>query len=340
MPLPTPSFFSVPSVAEVWPVRYLERAGQAKTWAEEHRLRQAFHDTKRVALLLIDIQNTFCLPQFELFVGGRTGRGAIEDNVRLCSFIYQNLDLITTIIPTQDTHAAAQIFHPCFWIDRAGNHPTPATIITIDDLTAGVWRANPDLASPLGFPSASELERYARHYVANLASQGKYPLIVWPYHAMLGGIGHALVSAIEEAVFFHGIARRNPARILQKGDHPLTEHYSALHPEIDFDADGRPLGNFTDHLAERLARFDRIIIAGQAKSHCVAWTVADLQNWMVAHAPEKMKNIYLLEDATSPVVIPGVIDFTEASNVRFSEFAAAGMRIVRTTDSVADWPGW
>ena len=26
---------------------------------------------------------------------------------------------------------------------------------------------------------------------------------------MLGGIGHALVSAVEEAVFFHAVARRS-----------------------------------------------------------------------------------------------------------------------------------
>ena len=42
---------------------------------------------------------------------------------------------------------------------------------------------------------------------ARLAAGGKFALTVWPYHAMLGGIGHALVSAVEEAMFFHAIAR-------------------------------------------------------------------------------------------------------------------------------------
>lgn len=340
MTLPLPQFFSAPSVGEIWHVRYLERAAQARAWSEEHAIHPAAHDHKRVALLLIDVQNTFCLPQFELFVGGRSGKGAIEDNVRLSAFIYENLDIITSILPTLDTHTAAQIFHPCFWIDRSGKHPPANTIITIDDLTAGDWKVDPALVPALGFASTAELERYARHYVSNLASQGKYPLIVWPYHAMLGSIGHALVAAIEEAVFFHGMARKNPARMIQKGDHPLTEYYSAIQPEINFDADGRPLGIFSAQLAEQLAGFDRIIIAGQAKSHCVAWTVMDLQHWMNKHAPAKIKNIYLLEDATSSVVVPGLLDFTEAADARFREFAAAGMKVVKTTEPVATWPGW
>jgi len=340
MTLPLPQFFSAPSVGEVWHVRYLERARQAADWADEHAIHPATHDQKRVVLLLIDVQNTFCLPQFELFVGGRSGKGAVEDNVRLSAFIYQNLGIITTIAPTLDTHSAAQIFHPCFWIDRAGNHPPPATIITSDELASGDWKVDPAMAPVLGFPSAAELERYARHYVTNLATQGKYPLIVWPYHAMLGSIGHALVSAIEEAVFFHGMVRKNPARLIEKGDHPLTEFYSAIQPEVNLDAHGHPLGIFSAQLAEQLSAFDRIIIAGQAKSHCVAWTVSDLQNWLSLHAPAKLSSVYLLEDAMSSVVIPNVIDFTDAADHRFREFAAAGMRVVRTTDPVGTWPGW
>jgi hypothetical protein len=44
---------------------------------------------------------------------------------------------------------------------------------------------------------------------------------------MLGGRTR-LVSAIEEAFFFHAIARRAPTRFEIKGFAPLTEHYSVL----------------------------------------------------------------------------------------------------------------
>jgi hypothetical protein len=33
-----------------------------------------------------------------------------------------------------------------------------------------------------------------QHYVDELEQRGKYSLTIWPFHAMLGGLGHALVS--------------------------------------------------------------------------------------------------------------------------------------------------
>jgi nicotinamidase-related amidase len=88
-------------------------------------------------LLLIDVQNTFCLPDFELFVGGKSGMAAIEDNIRLCQSIYRHLGLITEIIPTMDSHTAMQIFHPIFWVNNAGQHPEPATIISLKEVQQG-----------------------------------------------------------------------------------------------------------------------------------------------------------------------------------------------------------
>jgi len=104
--LPIPSFFNPKAVSQVWRVPYLERAAEAQTWAKLHDLQPAADDRARICLIAIDVQNTFCLPDFELFVGGRSGMGAIEDNVRLCEFIYRNLARITDVIATMDTHAA------------------------------------------------------------------------------------------------------------------------------------------------------------------------------------------------------------------------------------------
>ena len=49
---------------------------------------------------------------------------------------------------------------------------------------------------------------------------------------MLGGIGHALVASVEEAVFFHSIVRKSQTQFELKGENPLTENYSILRPEI------------------------------------------------------------------------------------------------------------
>jgi len=147
---------------------------------------------------------------------------------------------------------------------------------------------------------------------------------------MLGGIGHALVSAIEEACFFHTIARQQQTRIELKGTHPLTEHYSVFRPEVMTDPQGEAIASANTALIDHLLGFDRLFIAGQAKSHCVAWTVADLLAAIRQRDPHLAQKIYLLEDATSPVVVPGVVDFTETANTAFSQFAAAGMHRVTT----------
>jgi nicotinamidase-related amidase len=51
------------------------------------------------------------------------------------------------------------------------------------------------------------------------------------------------------------------------------------------------------------------------------------------------EKVYLLEDCTSPVVIPGVVDYTEQADEAFQKFADAGMHIVRSSDSIVSWRG-
>src|SRR5262249_48811422 len=153
---------------------------------------------------------------FELFVPGAPG-----DSRRLCEFVYRNLASLTEIVVTLDTHFALQIFHAAWLVDRDGRHPPPYTVVSADCVGGGVWR-----------PAAPARQERLVAYTRALEAGGKYRLTVWPYHALLGGIGHALVSAVEEAFFFHGIARSAAARFEIKGDDPLTEHYSALGPEV------------------------------------------------------------------------------------------------------------
>ena len=154
--------------------------------------RPAAGDPFRLCLLAVDVQNTFCIPGFELFVAGRSGTGAVDDNRRLCEFVYRNLGTITQIVPSLDTHHAMQVFHAIWLVDEHGNHPAPYTLVSAEDVEAGRWRMNPAVAEALGI-DAGYAQRHLAHYTRRLAEGGKYDLTVWPYHAMLGGIGHALV---------------------------------------------------------------------------------------------------------------------------------------------------
>jgi nicotinamidase-related amidase len=332
VPLPLPEIYDPGTVGAVWRVPYEERARQARDWARQHALQPVSFDPTKTWLMLIDVQNTFCIPGFELYVGGRSGRGAVEDNVRLCEFIYRNLGSITQITTTMDTHKTMQVFHAIFFVDKDGNHPAPYTDIHSSDLQDGKWRFNPALAEQ--FDIAPEYgQQMMIHYAKELQKTGKYALTIWPYHAMLGGIGHALVPAVEEAIFFHTVARLANPDIVIKGETPFTENYSVIGPEVLRGPMGERLGTHDPRFIQQLQEFDRLIIAGQAKSHCVAWTISDLLDDIMLADPQLAKKVYLLEDCTSSVVVPGVVDHTDAADAAYEWFANAGMHVVKSTEN-------
>jgi nicotinamidase-related amidase len=331
--LPLPPHYNPHRTGEVWKVPYQERAREALQWADRHTIRPASQDTFRVALIAVDVQNTFCLPDFELFVGGRSGVGAIEDNRRLCEFIYRNLGIITTIVASLDTHRAMQVFHPIYLVNEQGEHPAPLSLVSHDDVLQGRWRFNPAVAPSLGIsPQAGQQHLF--HYTRQLKESGKYDLTVWPYHAMLGGIGHSLVAAVEEAIFFHTIARSTQASFITKGEYPTTEAYSIIGPEVLEGPDGETIASKNHSFFRNVVEHDLIFIAGQAKSHCVAWTISDLLEQIRAYNPALAQKVYLLEDCTSPVVVPGVVDYTDQADAAFQGFASAGMHLVQSTDPI------
>ncbi len=335
--LPIPPHFNGNTVGEIWRVPYQQRAEEAEGWAKRHSITASADDRFRICLLPVDVQNTFCIPGFELYVGGRSGTGAVDDNRRLSEFIYRNLHVITRICPTMDTHQAIQIFHSVFLVNDKGEHPAPFTLISEEDIRQGIWRFNPSLAHTLGI-TEGYARQYLSHYTRRLKETGRYDLTIWPYHAMLGGIGYALVSSVEEAILFHTIARHSQTDFQIKGNNPLTENYSVLGPEVLNDGAGNRIAEKNTHLIQELLRYDIVIIAGQAKSHCVAWTIDDLLRDILVRDKRLARKVYLLEDCTSAVVVPGVIDYTDEADAAFTRFAEAGMHVVRSTDPIESWP--
>jgi nicotinamidase-related amidase len=330
---PIPPHYSPEKVQEIWRVPYEKRANEAYLWAKCYHIKPAYQDLYKINLFIVDVQNTFCIPGGELFVAGQSGIAAVEDNQRLCAFLYKNLGNISQITLTMDTHQTVQIFHSIFLIDENGNHPKTNTLITTQDVTSGHWKFNPNVSASLKL-SEKEGQEYLTYYVNKLAEKGKYDLTIWPYHAMLGGIGHALVSSLEEAIFFHSIARSSQPDFELKGFLPLTENYSVIKPEVERDPSGKVLGKTNQKLIDNVREFDMTIIAGQAKSHCVAFTVSDLLEEIKTVDLKLVNKIYLLEDCTSPVVIPDVIDYSEMANIFFSNFRKAGIHIIKSTDEI------
>ena len=190
-----PPHFQPERVGEVWRVHYQERARDAETAAERarhppgcRRPRPRLPRRRRHPEHVLHARVRALRP--------RSGRGQPTPlRVRL-----PQPGTITEIVPTLDTHQAIQIFHSAFLVDADGNRPGPYS----PRLGRGRGdRAVEDRSRRRGFDPD-----YLLRYTGSSRRGGRYRLTVWPYHAMLGGIGHALVSAVEEAFFFHAIARR------------------------------------------------------------------------------------------------------------------------------------
>ncbi len=321
MPLPMPRFHQDAHPAQLYLERGAEVAEEARRYAAEHRVRPAREDKTRIAAFGIDVQVAFCSPGASLFVPG-----AVEDTQRTLRWLYSHLDRVTELVFSLDTHRAFQVFHPAWWRDAEGRPPAPLSVITSADVRSGRWRAT-------RFPEESLA------YCERLEASGKYVLTIWPYHALLGGLSHALVPAVYEASLFHALVRDTPTHFELKGEHPLTENYSVLSPEVT-EVKGQKVGEFNTRLFDHLMSFDRVYVFGQAKSHCVLSTLQDLQRHIERTDRSRMGRIFILEDAMSPVPappldpLPPALDFPRVADAALKGFREAGMRVVRTTDAL------
>lgn len=278
--------------------------------AEAAGLPPADQDSHKVMLLIVDMQVDFCHAQGALHVPG-----ALEDIRRLIEFIYRHAERITRITCSLDSHYPFQIFHPAWWVDSAGRHPAPFTIIAAEDVEKRRWR-------PVFQPD------WSLDYVHRLQREAKKQLTIWPYHVPIGGVGNALDPELWSAVFWHAVARRSQPVWWTKGGIPHTEHYSILKPEIEIADD--PQGALNRDFIRSVEEFDALVIAGEAESHCVLETVEDLVE-VFRSRPDQLAKIRILTDCTSPVRHPQ-IDFHAIAQKRFQEFAVMGVRLTTSTD--------
>jgi nicotinamidase/pyrazinamidase len=258
-------------------------------------------------LLIIDPQNDFCdVPGAALPVAG-----ANQDMLRLAAFIRERGEELDAITVTLDSHSPVDIAHPSWWQDSMGTLPKPFTAITMADVESGKWRTRDPKRQ------ASSLA-----YVRALERAGKYVLVVWPEHCLVGSWGHNIHAAVKAELDTWARRKLIPVEVVIKGMNPGTEHYSAVRAEVpDPDDDGTQVNQ---RLVRSIAASKSILVAGEALSHCVAATVRDLES----AAPGGLaRRLTLLTDASSPV---GGFESLGAGFV--SELKAKGMSTATTRE--------
>lgn len=272
--------------------------------ANDEQLAPAKQNTERVLFLGIDVQQDF------MDNGALGVPGAHGDVERMTKFIYNNMDKIANIAVSIDTHTPHQIFHPCWWVDENGNNPAPYTVITLADLDAGKWK-------PVIAPKES------REYVKHLEQDGKKQLCVWSYHCIQGTTGCALENQFANMIYFHSVAKKSVVKRLIKGTDPLSEMYGIIKPEYD-------THNYINiDFLNQLETYDKIVIAGEAKSHCVLETIKQILEHF-ANRPEITNKIYILSDCMSS--IPG---YEQVTDDTFNNFVSVyGVNIVNSTDNI------
>jgi nicotinamidase/pyrazinamidase len=248
-------------------------------------------------LLLIDPQNDFCdLPADWLPHSPLSGdfirpalpvTGAHADLQRAASLVRRLGSRLDAITVTLDSHHRIDIAHPGFWLTATTSQaPGPFTAITAAQVRAGAYAPR----------DASRLDRTLA-YLDALEATGRYTLMVWPVHCQMGSWGHGVHAGLQAALDAWSDAQGRSVAIVTKGENPWTEHYSALQAEVPDTTDQRTALN--QALLAELDRFDRVLIAGEAGSHCVRATVEHL----AAHLPsQQVSKLVLLTDCISPVV--------------------------------------
>jgi len=259
------------------------------------------------AIFLIDPQNDF-------HEGGSLAvPGATEDSLRIAELLKTHGDKIERVVVSIDTHHSMHIHNGNFWEGADGKNPDPFTIITTADVEAGTWRARDYTYGA-----------WALEYVKKLEAGGRFQLCIWPSHCILGTEGHAVHAPLMKALSDWAISRKRTINWLFKGQNNRTEMYSALKAEVLVDGD-RTADLDTD-LIDFLARHDRVLCCGEAKSHCVNYSVRDLlSGWPKGREAD----IVVLEDATSPV--PG---FEESAETFISDMKAAGVTVCKCSEFV------
>jgi nicotinamidase-related amidase len=281
-------------------------------------------------LVIIDPQNDFMdivakpgdpvglsLPDGTQFRSTLPVPGALADMGRVAAMVKRIGKRLDDIHVTLDSHRVIDVAHPGFWRDADGKQPAPFTIIENAQIKSGMWS-----------PRNQAFRQRMLDYTAALEAAGKFMLMIWPEHCLIGSWGHNVVDVLRTELA--AWERTNFATIdfVTKGTNTFTEHYGALLAEVPDPQD--PSTQLNGQFISVLQEADIIGIAGEASSHCVATTIQQIVDNI---GDQHLSKIHIITDGMSPVPqTPDSPDFPAIAQQFLKDMATRGL-VLTTSDA-------
>lgn len=298
-----PSFYEPGDVGHLYEPRMEEVIKAGLTTRISTLMVKEMSSSRWNAMLAIDPQVGFVLPGYPLSV-----KGAVHDVRRVIELIYDRPELFDEIFVTLDQHLRLSIFSRYWWKDQTGNFPPAFTRITTEEVEAGNWQ-------PI------IMETWSHYYVQKMGY-----VDIWPDHCLIGTEQAQLVPALEEAIWWHTIARNTKPIALLKGDVLESEFYGPFGPNVR--VPGHPRGGLITQALDLLGRYQKLFVWGEARDFCVLSGLLQHLEYYEGR-PEVISRVYLIKDCTS-LVFP---NRENENNEILEEMVEKGMKII-TSDQI------
>lgn len=176
-------------------------------------------------------------------------------------------------------------------------------------------------------PKDDSLYDYAIYYTSKLEEKKRFIHTIWPPHCLIGTEGHSVEDEIAKACDFWTKVTLRPVKYEYKGMNLLTENFSAIEAEVPIASDPTTQKN-VDLLKKLRDKCKYLIVVGQARSHCVRYTVEHIvDDWLenVWKAPkdqdqnQDQPKIILPTDGSSCVAPPDAENLFKEPTKKFIE---------------------
>ena len=235
---------------EVNPINQSDIFNIASAYSKKFHIK----DDNNIVLLIVDAQRDFIDPK----KGSLPVKGAVEDVKRIINFIYSNLEDISGIYTTIDTHYYDSIFHPYLWKKPNGEDAEPFTEVTLEKIY------NHEII-PL-------YKKRQVQYVKSLKNNESRNLMIWPYHCIHGTDGWLIEKQLNNMLLFYERVREKNIHKIIKGTERLTEMYGAVKPEVITSE----TKFFNMEWVYKLKNYKHIYVCGEAKDFSVYNTLCQI----------------------------------------------------------------